>query len=111
MINMAAHSLPSPLIRLIKYSPLQSRCCAVQRKAQYSTISNPSEKTFDKILIANRGEIACRVINTCKKMGIQTVAVHSDVDSNAVHVKMLFILVMGFSLKIKSLQDDWQQKV
>ncbi|KAF0027660.1 hypothetical protein F2P81_020401 [Scophthalmus maximus] len=41
--------------------------------------------TFDKILIANRGEIACRVIKTCKKMGIQTVAVHSDVDSSAVH--------------------------
>uniref|UniRef100_A0A3Q4HNF5 Propionyl-CoA carboxylase subunit alpha n=1 Tax=Neolamprologus brichardi TaxID=32507 RepID=A0A3Q4HNF5_NEOBR len=38
--------------------------------------------------IANRGEIACRVIKTCKKMGIQTVAVHSDVDSSAVHVKM-----------------------
>uniref|UniRef100_A0A3Q0S6R7 Propionyl-CoA carboxylase subunit alpha n=1 Tax=Amphilophus citrinellus TaxID=61819 RepID=A0A3Q0S6R7_AMPCI len=44
-------------------------------------------QTFEKILIANRGEIACRVINTCKKMGIRTVAVHSDVDSN-VHVKM-----------------------
>uniref|UniRef100_A0A8C2HY51 Propionyl-CoA carboxylase subunit alpha n=1 Tax=Cyprinus carpio TaxID=7962 RepID=A0A8C2HY51_CYPCA len=44
--------------------------------------------TFDKILIANRGEIACRVIKTCKKMGIKTVAVHSDVDSSAVHVKM-----------------------
>uniref|UniRef100_A0A8C1SZR4 Propionyl-CoA carboxylase subunit alpha n=1 Tax=Cyprinus carpio TaxID=7962 RepID=A0A8C1SZR4_CYPCA len=39
-------------------------------------------------LIANRGEIACRVIKTCKKMGIKTVAVHSDVDSSAVHVKM-----------------------
>uniref|UniRef100_A0A665VHQ4 Propionyl-CoA carboxylase alpha chain, mitochondrial n=1 Tax=Echeneis naucrates TaxID=173247 RepID=A0A665VHQ4_ECHNA len=47
-----------------------------------------SSQTFDKILIANRGEIACRVIKTCKKMGIQTVAVHSDVDSSAVHVKM-----------------------
>ncbi|XP_039477721.1 propionyl-CoA carboxylase alpha chain, mitochondrial [Oreochromis aureus] len=89
--NMAAHSVPSTLKRLlfaVKYSPLQSRCCAVQREAQYSTISIPSEKTFDKILIANRGEIACRVIKTCKKMGIQTVAVHSDVDSSAVHVKM-----------------------
>ncbi|NXV00189.1 PCCA carboxylase, partial [Cettia cetti] len=44
--------------------------------------------TFEKLLIANRGEIACRVIKTCKKMGIKTVAIHSDVDSNAVHVKM-----------------------
>lgn len=46
------------------------------------------EKTFDKILIANRGEIACRVIKTCKKMGIKTVAIHSDVDASSVHVKM-----------------------
>ncbi|XP_071064326.1 propionyl-CoA carboxylase alpha chain, mitochondrial isoform X2 [Dasypus novemcinctus] len=45
-------------------------------------------KTFDKILVANRGEIACRVIKTCKKMGIKTVAIHSDVDANSVHVKM-----------------------
>uniref|UniRef100_A0A671T1S2 Propionyl-CoA carboxylase n=1 Tax=Sinocyclocheilus anshuiensis TaxID=1608454 RepID=A0A671T1S2_9TELE len=55
---------------------------------RYSTVYDPNEKTFDKILIANRGEIACRVIKTCKKMGIKTVAVHSDVDSSAVHVKM-----------------------
>uniref|UniRef100_A0A2K5PZQ5 Propionyl-CoA carboxylase alpha chain, mitochondrial n=1 Tax=Cebus imitator TaxID=2715852 RepID=A0A2K5PZQ5_CEBIM len=45
-------------------------------------------KTFDKILVANRGEIACRVIKTCKKMGIKTVAIHSDVDATSVHVKM-----------------------
>uniref|UniRef100_F7I817 Propionyl-CoA carboxylase alpha chain, mitochondrial n=1 Tax=Callithrix jacchus TaxID=9483 RepID=F7I817_CALJA len=45
-------------------------------------------KTFDKILVANRGEIACRVIKTCKKMGIKTVAIHSDVDASSVHVKM-----------------------
>ncbi|NWI19450.1 PCCA carboxylase, partial [Crypturellus soui] len=45
-------------------------------------------QTFEKLLVANRGEIACRVIKTCKKMGIKTVAIHSDVDANAVHVKM-----------------------
>ncbi|XP_013778229.1 propionyl-CoA carboxylase alpha chain, mitochondrial-like [Limulus polyphemus] len=49
---------------------------------------NPNEEKFEKILIANRGEIACRVIRTCKEMGIKTVAVHSDVDSMAVHAKM-----------------------
>ena len=43
---------------------------------------------FKKILIANRGEIACRVIKTAKKMGISTVAVYSDADRDAVHVEM-----------------------
>jgi propionyl-CoA carboxylase alpha chain len=43
---------------------------------------------FKKILIANRGEIACRVIKSARKMGIQTVAVYSDADAEALHVKM-----------------------
>ncbi|WP_370255387.1 acetyl-CoA carboxylase biotin carboxylase subunit [Nioella sp.] len=43
---------------------------------------------FNKILIANRGEIACRVMKTAKKMGIATVAIYSDADKNALHVKM-----------------------
>ncbi len=43
---------------------------------------------FSKILIANRGEIACRIIRTAKKMGIQTVAVYSDADAQSMHVSM-----------------------
>ena len=43
---------------------------------------------FNKILIANRGEIACRIIKTAKKMGVLTVAVYSDADQNALHVHM-----------------------
>ncbi|MBM4462348.1 MAG: acetyl-CoA carboxylase biotin carboxylase subunit [Chloroflexi bacterium] len=43
---------------------------------------------FDKILIANRGEIAVRIIRTCKEMGIRTVAIHSDIDAEALHVKL-----------------------
>ena len=43
---------------------------------------------FNKILIANRGEIACRVIKTARKMGIKTVAVYSDADRESLHVEM-----------------------
>ena len=42
---------------------------------------------FKKILIANRGEIACRVMTTARRMGIATVAVYSDADRNALHVE------------------------
>src|ERR1700733_2907536 len=42
---------------------------------------------FKKILIANRGEIALRIIRACRELGIATVAVHSDVDTRALHVR------------------------
>ncbi len=45
------------------------------------------KREFRKILIANRGEIACRIIWTCREMGIKTVAVHSEADKEALHVK------------------------
>src|SRR3954447_8080166 len=50
--------------------------------------SSSKKNMFKRILIANRGEIACRVIKTARRMGIETVAVYSEADRDAVHVEM-----------------------
>src|SRR5690349_9928115 len=59
-----------------------SRCCVNKE------FRNRTQAMFSKILIANRGEIACRVIKTARKMGIATVAVYSDADAGARHVRL-----------------------
>ncbi|XP_074048069.1 propionyl-CoA carboxylase alpha chain, mitochondrial isoform X1 [Macrotis lagotis] len=80
-VRSAAPWTPKPLLH-------QSKQC-LRISCRLSSVGyDPNEKTFEKLLIANRGEIACRVIKTCKKMGIKTVAIHSDVDASSVHVKM-----------------------
>ena len=49
---------------------------------------NLTNTLFQKLLIANRGEIACRITRTAQRLGIPVVAIHSDVDRNALHVEL-----------------------
>ena len=63
---------------------------------QNAVKNSPQVTPLSKILIANRGEIACRVMRTAKRLGIQTVAVYSDADRNSMHVSMVFKFIVSF---------------
>src|SRR6185503_5654277 len=67
----------------LKYVGQLTFSCRAATKSRGS-----SSGMFSKILIANRGEIACRVIKPARKMRIKTVAVYSDADADALHVEM-----------------------
>lgn len=74
-------SVATVLRRKLSHKPFHFQLLTVR------AFSASEPQRIEKILIANRGEIACRIMRTAKRLGIQTVAVYSDADRHSLHVK------------------------
>ena len=72
--------------RLFKLLPPPIKFLILVSWSLFGCVSSLGPRAIKKVVIANRGEIACRVMKTAKKMGIRTVAVYSDADENSMHV-------------------------
>ncbi|BHF80276.1 hypothetical protein SprV_0702340000 [Sparganum proliferum] len=85
MLSVRSLLRSQPVVSTHLKACLSSRA---NREFYWNDKYNPGEEQFEKILIANRGEIACRVMKTCKRMGIKTVAIHSEADASSRFVQM-----------------------
>jgi propionyl-CoA carboxylase alpha chain len=80
--------LPNPSINSDAGAPAFDRYVSILKRRFSTSAGKAGKPPFDKILIANRGEIACRVAKSAKKLGIKTVAIYSVPDARSVHVQM-----------------------
>jgi hypothetical protein len=93
------------MLRLLPALRRRGRLPTAWRHHQLAQLSSGGH--FDSVLIANRGEIACRIIRTCKRMGLRTIAIFSEPDRFAKHVEMADEAVCVVSICAVAPERGW----